>query len=780
MNPSNNNMLDYITLMSNSSNSTNNNSNSSSGGQESHSDGGLSFSSNHNPFNINDYSSSNIFTGNSSNFIPIGASNENILKKKTDQIQIPNILPPIQQHSPISSPNGLEDSSPLPGTFDDHHHHHNTNNNPSYGTKQQIPMVPYLPDDLAHLNDHKNIHNNNNNNNNVPNSTPPPVPTPAKSKKSTAKEKSTTAKKTKTKKTVTEPKPNQAINIISPSLTSANSSTVNSNNSNSNSNNNSSPSGGKHSSDDDDDDEPRDDKIKARRNNQNIASRNYRQRKKVYIKEMEDKINQLTLENDTLKKNLYKIETNPLELLRISDEVIYIMNLIRKAVVQIDRALRNNESDASLKTLLVQWRQLTDQCCMIDEKEIERVVHPYTQAKLVLIGYKPHQNPWYEFIKQPSQAEWWKVFAEKARVTQEQTDQITMLWEKFREEENILRKDLDELDEYIKRFFTTKVFTIPDNEKLIELLASNLPIHESLDADILETSDVLEFIYNLEKLKQKFFKINRLLWDTDKAMSKFLTIRQEAILLVLVHSNTKYVHTNMEMANTLWNQLNNSNLKNITTLMAGSTNAIQSSQNQNSGLLQAPSSSNSSSPNAILNYSSPLTSNYNHPPLQLQHHQPPPQQPQPPPQQLSQQPIIDPLNFHGLPTHHNLHMFSQFRNMSQFANSHLLPGNSSNNNSNNNQNNNNNSNNNNNNNNNNIFSALSTPTSTQEQHLFNTTFNNIYPNFNPNNSNQNQNQNQNQNNTFSTGNSNNSNSNFPNNTPSNQETPYQFHYYHHQ
>ncbi|KAF2069767.1 hypothetical protein CYY_008919 [Polysphondylium violaceum] len=306
----------------------------------------------------------------------------------------------------------------------------------------------------------------------------------------------------------------------------------------------------------DDDDENPNDKQKARRTNQNIASRNYRQRKKVYIKEMEDKISQLTLENDTLKKDLHKVGNNPMEILRFSREMVLLTTEIRKLVVQIDRALRNNESDAAIKSLLNLWHNTMDLASSANEKEIERFVHPFTQAKLAIMGYKPHSNPWTDFVKSPKQTDWWKKFAEKVGLTNEQVDYVTQLWSRFTDDEKVMKKELDELDIYVKNFFLTKVVVLPDNNKLLDVISSGMPVPESLEHEILQTSEMLEFIYNLEKLKQNFLKMNRCVWHTGRQMSKYLTVRQEAMLLVLVHSNTKYIHTNMEMATNLWNQLN--------------------------------------------------------------------------------------------------------------------------------------------------------------------------------------------------------------------------------
>ncbi|KYQ99840.1 putative basic-leucine zipper transcription factor [Tieghemostelium lacteum] len=331
-------------------------------------------------------------------------------------------------------------------------------------------------------------------------------------------------------------------------------------------NNNNNLNQSKSSSGDEEQKNDKTEKLKARRTNQNIASRNYRQRKKVYIKEMEEKISQLTLENDSLKQSLFKVGGSPTDMLKLSDDTIYYMGQIRQQIMKIDMALRNNEPDPVLRQIITEWDHLTEKGIHVNEKEIEAFVHPYTQAKLALIGYRPSGNPWTQFVNDPSRTEWWKMYTAKAKITPEQTEHIIVIWKKFKEDQASLRKELDQLDDYIKKFCIHKIFTMPDCDKLLEMLSQPFVITESVDSDIIDSTEVLEFIYNLEKLKQKFTKMHRLLWDTSKQISRYLTVRQEASLLVVVHSNTKYVHTNMEMANNLWNQINRSNIKTLLNL----------------------------------------------------------------------------------------------------------------------------------------------------------------------------------------------------------------------
>ncbi|GAM18550.1 hypothetical protein SAMD00019534_017250 [Acytostelium subglobosum LB1] len=314
--------------------------------------------------------------------------------------------------------------------------------------------------------------------------------------------------------------------------------------------------------------EGKSEKQKTRRTNQNIASRNYRQRKKVYIKEMEDRIHQLMMENDGLKKDLSKIGNNPIELLKFPQELAFLMTNIRKIVIQLDQALRNGESDFVLRTILNSWNTSMDQASALNEKEIEKFVHPYTQVKLTLLGYKPFSNPWTDFVMNSSHINWWPRYTDKAELTLEQNEQITSLWAAYSEEDATLRKEMSDLDEKIKKFYMSKVIILPDCEKLNVLAQSNIPIEDSPEGETAEIGDILEFTFNLERLKQKFIKVSRLMWDTSKKMGKFLSTRQEAILLVLVHSNTKYIHQNMEMANNLWNQLNQSNYRQLATTRA--------------------------------------------------------------------------------------------------------------------------------------------------------------------------------------------------------------------
>ncbi|GAM17587.1 hypothetical protein SAMD00019534_007620 [Acytostelium subglobosum LB1] len=317
---------------------------------------------------------------------------------------------------------------------------------------------------------------------------------------------------------------------------------------------------------------PKTQKYKERRSNQNVASRNYRQRKKLHIKEMEDRLHQLMVENETLKSDMSKFGSNPTELMRIPPDMGTQMAQVRKTIISIDQAIRNGEPDAVLSSLLKDFYVHKQNSITYREKEIE---------KLTMLGFKPLTNPWSDFVINSNHSDWWKHYSIKANISKEQNQNLSNIWHRYCEEEVKLQKDLTEVDEKIQQFYLSKVFVMPNIEDLLtKAQSTSAPLNDLTDSDRVDTSEILEFTFNLERLKQVFIRGCRMLMETSKQMSKYLNVRQEAMLVVLLDANSKYVLSNLEMANNLWEQLSQTKQGSSSSTSVPSYNNINNQQQQ--------------------------------------------------------------------------------------------------------------------------------------------------------------------------------------------------------
>ncbi|KAF2076393.1 hypothetical protein CYY_002298 [Polysphondylium violaceum] len=358
---------------------------------------------------------------------------------------------------------------------------------------------------------------------------------------------------------------------------------------------------------DSDSDEERESKKNRNRVNQNLASRNYRQRKKEYIKEIEEKLAVLALENDQLKKeNLSLKKGGGVEIMKPDPAFITMMMEAKQIIIQLDVAIKKND-ERSLIYLLQLFHLSIEKRHSIVEREVEKMVHPYTQAKLAAMGYVPSlESPMVSSISGPSSDGWWSQYISEAQVSEEQAKAIKQLRANHWKADIELRNEREKLDRSIKEFYLNRVMVFPTNERLNKSFANNLSLSDapaphpiqngnkngntitnghngnnngnsnnngnitpfentvvgnlsitnelgfsSINGNI-DISEILEFTRKLEALKKNFVKQRTLMEDTHSALSSILTPKQEAMLLVRVHSATRYDFANMEMLKNVW------------------------------------------------------------------------------------------------------------------------------------------------------------------------------------------------------------------------------------
>jgi len=275
-------------------------------------------------------------------------------------------------------------------------------------------------------------------------------------------------------------------------------------------------------------------KQKARRANQNLACRNYRRRKKEYVSELETKISSLEAELEQLRKENSSYKRG--EAFESIDPALMSMLAEMKQILEkLDDAVKNNADDKSISYLLQLFFLAIEKRHTIANKEIDKLVNPLTQAKLATMGYVPAmENPIVSSISGPSGNEWWAVYAQEARMTEEQARSIRELRERHWKLDTELRVERNTLDRSIKDFFLQNLKLIPNVKD---------PKHRFVSGSNgggLDMGEVIEFARQLNCLKKNFVSQRVLMIDVQTQLNKILTPRQHAILLLRINASRTF------------------------------------------------------------------------------------------------------------------------------------------------------------------------------------------------------------------------------------------------
>eukprot|EP01133_Synstelium_polycarpum_P010707 gene10707-12453_t len=311
--------------------------------------------------------------------------------------------------------------------------------------------------------------------------------------------------------------------------------------------------------------------LAANRINQNLASRNYRQRKKDYIKEIEAKLASLTFENHQLKRENESLkESGGVEVMRPEPELVTMLMEGKQIIIQMSQAIKKND-ERTLVYLLHLFHVAIAKRYAIAEREVEKIVHPYTQSKLAAMGYVPRNDRPLVNIMGPASDGWFSLFKTEACLTDEQSAKLEALRGEHDRQDNQLRVDREQLDREIKKFYHTKILVLPNSpDDLGDALTMgpvqtpSLPYPTANEAtpivnSPLEISQILDFARKLECLKKNFIRQRNLMMDTLSSLSTILTPKQEAMLLVRVHFNTTYDFAHMELLKDVWTSIVNQN-----------------------------------------------------------------------------------------------------------------------------------------------------------------------------------------------------------------------------
>jgi len=274
-------------------------------------------------------------------------------------------------------------------------------------------------------------------------------------------------------------------------------------------------------------------KQKTRRANQNLACRNYRRRKKEYVQELETKISGLEAELDQLRKenSSYK-RGDAFE--AIDPAVLSMLAEMKQILEKLDDAVKNNADDKLLMYLLQLFFLAIEKRHIVANKEIDKLVNPLTQAKLATMGYVPAmENPIVANISGPNGNEWWAIYAQEARMTEEQARSIKELRERHWKLDAELRVERNTLDKAIKDFFLQNLKLIPNGRDLKNRFVSGT-------GGGLDMGEVIEFARQLNCLKKNFVAQRTLMLDVQSQLNKILTPRQHAMLLLRINASRTF------------------------------------------------------------------------------------------------------------------------------------------------------------------------------------------------------------------------------------------------
>lgn len=306
-------------------------------------------------------------------------------------------------------------------------------------------------------------------------------------------------------------------------------------------------------------------KQKNRRVNQNIASRNYRNRKKEYVTSLESKVSQLTTENDALKKEIALLKrVDNFDSMRPDPSLITMVVELRHIMTSIADAIKKNADDSTITYLLQLFHLVVEKRQHIFEKEVEKLVNPFAQAKLAVLGYTPvlEYPAVSSMITSPNTDGWWAQFMLEAKITPAQMQKLSRMRNELAKCDQELRQERLTLDSSIKEFYLHKMRVIPSYPAL--------PTHngvpsETIDPDRapqpetpVEVSDAIELSRKLNLLKKNFCTQRNLMINAFSRTSQMLTPRQQALLLVKLQIQTRFNTVNMDLLKNVWESVTSS------------------------------------------------------------------------------------------------------------------------------------------------------------------------------------------------------------------------------
>lgn len=299
-----------------------------------------------------------------------------------------------------------------------------------------------------------------------------------------------------------------------------------------------------------------------RRASQNLASRNYRQRKKEYINSMEEKMAILAQENERLRREAN--ESKHLASKLVKENASLKSGLEDSDRRQDDEEIRDNRSDLELKELI---EKLESSIKLTEEEEektkdlqnnlnvfydtlrekhnsftnqVKEIVNPCTQAKISLLDSEP-SSP---LDAGENDDGWWEQYAKDAKITEEQSAQIKEVRRGHYIEFHRLRSERKELNKEIRDFYRERLFS----------MSNTMVGGGTAQSGQAEAPELIELAGKMEAMKENLDAEKALMLSTHEAMAKILSPKQEALLVTRSYRRVHHSAnaSTLAMLDTMW------------------------------------------------------------------------------------------------------------------------------------------------------------------------------------------------------------------------------------
>ncbi|GAM18683.1 hypothetical protein SAMD00019534_018580 [Acytostelium subglobosum LB1] len=349
------------------------------------------------------------------------------------------------------------------------------------------------------------------------------------------------------------------------------------------------------------------------------SSKEYRKKKKEHTQIIEDRVKQLVDENQRLRvENESMKKVTVAEIMKPDDfhnVLIEVQHLLVKLAEKVVSGTTNSNDNDRIVDQLIQFSQFSQQLrSTIVEREIIKIIHPFTQGKLAVMGYKA--NVEYSAIcgKPVVSAHWWPDFAEESFMSDEQRmtaeslyQQYLTIFNELKEERMALETEIRE--KYLREFsfgynrwsetnypaqtggddnWTFPPGAYPPGNPMDNTstgCGGSITNNNSNGADsnkhhqynpyphshghhlsmhingplASKIPAVLDFTRLLERLKMNFIKHRMNICDIDQRLHKILTPMQIARLIVRQHSVSFYDVTLVDAVTKVWTTLHSAN-----------------------------------------------------------------------------------------------------------------------------------------------------------------------------------------------------------------------------
>ncbi|EFA75733.1 hypothetical protein PPL_10786 [Heterostelium album PN500] len=185
---------------------------------------------------------------------------------------------------------------------------------------------------------------------------------------------------------------------------------------------------------------------------QHNASRDYRQRKKDHIAEVEKKLKELSMENQRLKQENQEMKKVTLTDLMRPDSFHQVSLDFQKLLVRLAESVINNSTDSRAFDQLMQFFLFSMKLrSTVVERDIEKIINPELQLKLVFMGYKSLAESSVVCGTPMASSIWWPNFIEEVGLSESQRKSIEELWRYYVKINDELKEERDMLDDQIKQ-----------------------------------------------------------------------------------------------------------------------------------------------------------------------------------------------------------------------------------------------------------------------------------------------------------------------------------------